>query len=85
MRVSFTDLNGDGVADLLALDAGSLNNNVFFYLGIGRASFVGRPALSAPAGAQGVAVGDWDGDGKQDVVTLSSMGDSVCVLRNTSN
>ena len=77
-------MNGDGLADLVALDAGSLSNNVFVYLGQGRASFVATAPLSAPAGAIGAAAGDWDADGRQDLVTISTMGDSVCVLRSTA-
>lgn len=77
-------MNGDGVADLLALDAGSLSNNVFVYLGQGRGRFIATAPLSAPAGAIGAAAGDWDGDGRQDLVTISTMGDSVCVLHSMS-
>lgn len=57
---------------------------MYYFLGRGRASFVGRPALSAPPGAVAAAVGDWDGDGRQDALTISTNGDSICVLRNTS-
>lgn len=76
------DLNGDGVDDLVALDAGSLSNNVFIYLGVGKARFAAKAPLSVPAAAVGAAVGDWDGDGKLDLVTLSNTGDSLCALRN---
>ena len=78
------DLNGDGVDDVVALDAGSLNNNLFIYLGLGKARFVPKPPLSVPVAAVGAAVGDWDGNGKLDLVTLSNNGDSLCVLRNTA-
>lgn len=78
------DLNGDGLADIISLDAGSLNNNVFIFLGEGKGRFVAKAPLSVPSGALAAAVGDWDGDGHLDLVTLSNMNDSLCVLRNTS-
>ncbi len=78
------DLNGDGVADMVALDAGSLNGNLLIFVGEGRGRFVAKAPLSVPTGALAAAVGDWDGDGRLDLVTLSNMNDSLCVLRNTS-
>ena len=84
-KVLDRDVNGDGIDDLVALDAGSLSDNVLVYLGRSRASFAARAPLSAPVGAIGAAAGDWDGDGRQDLVTLSTMGDSVCVMHSTAN
>lgn len=78
------DLNRDGVDDVVALDAGSLNNNLFIYLGLGKGRFVAKAPLSVPVAAVGAAVGDWNGDGKPDLVTLSNSGDSLCALRSTA-
>jgi len=76
------DLNGDGIDDVVALDAGALDKNLLIYLGLGKARFVAKAPLSVPVAAVGAAFGDWDGDGKLDLVTLSNSGDSLCALRN---
>ncbi|MFT3754935.1 MAG: FG-GAP-like repeat-containing protein [Pseudoxanthomonas sp.] len=76
------DFNGDGLADLVALDAGGLNNNLMIYLGTGDWRFAALAPLSVGVSASAAAVGDWNGDGRQDLVTISSVGDTVCVLRS---
>ena len=76
------DFNGDGLADLVTMDAGTLGGNLVIYLGTGGGHFVALPVLTVPVGPSAAAVGDFDGDGRQDLVTLSSMGDSICVLRS---
>ena len=62
------DLNGDGVLDLVVAPSTGSSGNVSVLLGYGDGSF--QPAVSFPAaaGAQSVAVGDFNGDGKPDLI-----------------
>jgi hypothetical protein len=77
------DFNGDGLADLVTINSGGLTDNVRVYLGYGKAKFVSLAPLTVPTWVANAAVGDWDGDGHQDLVTVSITGDSICVLRTT--
>ena len=62
------DFNSDGVLDLVVAPSTGSSGNVSVLLGNGDGSF--QPAVSIPAaaGAQSVAVGDFNGDGKPDLI-----------------
>jgi len=78
--VAVGDFNGDGIQDLAT--ANSASNNVTVLLGNGAGGFT--PAAGSPfaAGASpySVAVGDFNSDGIQDLVTAGFVGSSVTVL-----
>ncbi len=66
------DLNGDGFLDIAALVTSNTTPQVAVLLNQGAASpglFQPPRLYSAPAGASGLLSGDFNGDGKQDVIT----------------
>src|SRR5262245_53831995 len=84
-EIAVGDFNGDGKQDLAVANVSS--SDVSVLLGNGDGTF--RPAVSVPAeggtvnvnsGPSFVVVGDFDGDGKQDLAVLFPQSDQVGVL-----
>ena len=83
-----TDLDGDGKPDLIFTNQGSNTVSIlrntstpgFFFGG----SFESKWDLACGAYPIGIAVGDIDGDGKQDIAVANFLNNSVSVFRNTS-
>jgi FG-GAP-like repeat/FG-GAP repeat len=73
------DFNGDGKQDLAVVNTGSGNNDssVSILLGDGAGSF--SAATNYPLGGRKAAVGDFNGDGIQDLAVTTSS-DSVAIL-----
>ena len=82
--IAVDDFNGDGRVDLAISDANS--NTVDVPLGDGSGGFVATLDDYLPVGSEplSVAVGDFNGDGKPDLVSANGLSDSVSVLRNTT-
>lgn len=76
------DLNGDGLLDLATIEVGSQQNRVFALLGQGDGTFEPVAQTSADIGpaARSLAVGDFNGDGMQDVATADPNNDVISVL-----
>lgn len=74
------DFNGDNRADLIVLDP-SLNN-VVVMLGDGQGSFAVAQTYSSSAGPVSVAIGDWDGDGVQDLAVAYADSSVAIALGN---
>lgn len=64
------DVDGDGKADLQWFNPAS--RELYYWLMNGGAIRYGVPAGSAPAGASNLGVGDFNGDGRSDVVLASA-------------
>lgn len=74
--IVLADVNGDGRLDILT--ANSITDQVALFLGNGNATFGARTDIAVPGTLAGnastpysVAVGDFNGDGKQDLLTAN--------------
>ena len=63
------DFNGDGITDFAILGPTSGTQGVSILMGTAGGSFA--PAVNYPVEADGMAVGDFNGDGKLDIITVS--------------
>ncbi len=76
--VAVADLDGDGVSDLVLVNAGS--DDVGVLLGKGDGTFQAAGVFAAGSDPSSVDVVDLDGDGAPDLVTANRSSDDVSVL-----
>src|SRR6266516_3725403 len=81
------DFNGDGKLDLAVADYGcpldctsSPSNTVTVLLGNGNGTFLPGPSLTVGNGPAGVAVGDFNGDGKPDLAVANLNDNTLSIL-----
>jgi len=79
------DFDGDGSEDLAVVNDNGLSSTVSVLLGTGTGSFEAVANISVGSYASSVAVGDFNGDGKQDLAVTNSWGNTVSVLLNTTS
>jgi hypothetical protein len=75
--VALGDLNGDGKLDILTANTGVNTATVLLGDGAGGFTAAAGSPVSVGSGPFGVALGDVSGDGKLDLVTANSSGNSV--------
>jgi FG-GAP-like repeat/FG-GAP repeat/IPT/TIG domain len=80
VSVAAGDFNGDGKLDLAVANVGGSVGAVSILLGNGEGTF--QPAVNYDAGStpDSVAIGDFNGDGKLDLVVANHLGATVSVL-----
>lgn len=86
--IAVGDFNHDGHVDLAVADSGISDgqnqgphaNTVAILLGLGNGRFLTPAYIPVAAGPIGIAVGDFDTDGEQDIVVTNSGTDQVSLL-----
>ncbi len=81
--VAVGDLNGDGKADVAAVEAGG--SNVTVLQGDGAGNLDTARQFAVGSNPVSVAVGDIDGDGRLDLVTANQGSNNLSVLLNGGN
>jgi uncharacterized delta-60 repeat protein len=80
------DINGDGYKDIVTADDNGYDvGDISVLLSNGDGTFADAVKVPAGNGVRGVAVGDFDGDGKADVAVVNSTDNDITVFRDWSD
>jgi putative cell wall-binding protein len=84
-QMEMVDFNGDGALDAATANTVTDNVSVVFGDNLGAFGSLATYPISGPSfiGPTGIAVGDFDGSGKLDIVTADGVTDFVSVLLNS--
>jgi hypothetical protein len=84
LRAAIADITGDGRLDIIVANAGSNSLSILRNIStIGNISFAPKVDITTNSSPYDVAVGDLDGDGKQDLVVANQGINNISVFRNT--
>ncbi len=75
--VGTADFNGDGKADAVATNLNSTGGGLGLFAGNGTGGFGARVSVAVGVGASALTIGDFNGDGKQDVAVTSAAGSTT--------
>lgn len=80
------DINGDGKKDLIIFNAGVFDNRLHTYLYIGEGQYRYAPEYESffPSMNHWMLLADYNGDGKEDIFTYSSLQAGMDVYKNIS-
>jgi len=88
LGIALGDFDGDGKPDMVvSINNGGYGTAVSVYRNTsspGTISFAAAADFTVGQGADGVAIADFDGDGKLDIATANATDDNISVLLNTS-
>lgn len=86
-KLAIGDLNGDGHQDLITANGQLANNSISYLPGAGDGTFGAASVFIGGQGPADVAVGDFNGDGKQDIVSADAEGSigTVTLLRGNGD
>ncbi|CAF1006875.1 unnamed protein product [Adineta steineri] len=84
-HVALGDFNGDGKIDIVTANFGTVNIGIFLNHGDG--TFATQVTYTTGSGSTpyGIAVADFNGDGKIDVVTANYRANSITILLNNGD
>jgi FG-GAP-like repeat/IPT/TIG domain/Secretion system C-terminal sorting domain len=83
--IAATDLDGDGMNDIITANSGSANISVYRNTGSsGNISLATRADFNAGSSPISIATGDFDMDGKPDIVVANYASSTISVFKNNS-
>ena len=81
MSIGIGDFNGDGILDLAVTDGTVETHNLTILLGKGDGTFTPvSPSPATGSAPAGIAVGDFNGDGKLDLAVTNAFDNTVTIL-----
>jgi hypothetical protein len=85
LNVTVADVNGDGHPDLITANGGFANNSVSVVLNNGDGTFAAPFLFAADQNPVAVAVGDFNGDGKVDLMVANHNSNDISLLYGEGN
>jgi len=84
--IAIADFDGDGKPDIAI--ANYLSNSISLFKNtssVGNISFAAKVDYSTGLGPRNIAIGDFDGDGKTDIIVTNQFSNSISILKNNSS